>query len=64
MSDIQDMFYSDMNRTKWTWDDIKKYHDDQPEAALKKCVEHMCDKVDGVRKGGLVEYELKARYKK
>lgn len=52
-----------MNKSKWTWDDIKKYHGDQPEANLKRIVDMMCDKVDGVRKGGLVEYELKSKWK-
>ena len=58
-----DMYASDMSRSKWTWDDIKKYHEDQPEANLKRIVEDMCDKVDGIRKGGLVEYELKSKRK-
>ena len=63
-SDILDMFASDnKKRSRWTWDDIKKYHEDQPEANLKRIVEDMCDKVDGIRKGGLVEYELKSNWK-
>ena len=57
-----DMYASDKNRSKWTWDDIKKHLFNEPEANLKRIVDMMCDKVDGVKKGGLVEYVLKSKY--
>ena len=44
-------------KDQYTWDDLKNEMSDQPEAALKKQINTLCDKVSGT--GGRTLYKLK-----